>query len=86
MPHRPNVVLPPPKHIIHTRDHQHTPKHDNAPVYAREVCRVDDGKETRDASHCHVEDSEDVDGYAEFSEREAGGWEGFASDAFLEDA
>jgi hypothetical protein len=81
-----NVVLLSPEHVIDTSNYQHAAKHDHAPVHVCHGGRVDDGEETRDASYGHVEDCEQVDRDAEFAEREARGWEGFAAGAFLEDA
>jgi len=79
-------MFPSPHSIIHTSNHQNTAEHDNAPVHIRDIRRVDDGEEARNASHGHVEDGEEVDGDAEFAEGEAGSWEGFVAEAFLEDA
>ena len=86
MAHRLNIPLPPPEDIIHTSDHQHTAEHYHTPVHIRHIRRIDDWEETCDASYCHIQNSEEVDGHAEFAEGEAGGWEGFGAEAFLEDA
>jgi hypothetical protein len=86
MPHRLNIMLPPPKHIVHTRNNQHTPKHNHTPVHISHIRRVDDGEETRDASHGHVEHGGNVDRDTEFAEEEARGGERFVAEAFLEDA
>jgi hypothetical protein len=68
MPHRLNIMLPPPKHIIHTSDHQHTPKHNHTPVHISHIRRVDDREKAGDAGYGHVEHGEDVDGDAELAE------------------
>jgi hypothetical protein len=86
MPHRLYIMFPPPEHIIHTSNNQHTPKHDHTPVHIRHIRRVDDGEETRDTRHCHIHYREHVDGHAELAEGEARGWEWFGAEAFLEDA
>lgn len=79
-------MFPPPEHIIHTSNNQHTTKHDHTPVHIRHVCRVDNREEARDASYCHIQDCKDVDGHAELAEGEARGWERFGAEAFLQDA
>lgn len=86
MPHWFHIMFPPPEHIIHTSNNQHTTKHDHTPVHIRHVCRVDNREEARDASYCHIQDCKDVDGHAELAEGEARGWERFGAEAFLQDA
>jgi len=85
MLHRLNVLFPSPEGIIDASDQQHAAEHHHAPVHVFHGGGVDDGEETCDAGDGYVEDCECVDWDAEFAEREAAGWEGFAFDAFLED-
>jgi hypothetical protein len=61
-------MFPPPEHIIHTSNNQHAPKHDHTPVHIRHIRRIDNGEETRNTRHCHVQNCEDVDRHAELAE------------------
>lgn len=81
-----NILLPPPKKVIHTSNNQHTAEHNHTPIHILHFRRIDDGEETRDASHADVKDGKSVNGDGESAEREAGGREGVAAEAFLEDA
>ena len=86
MLHRLNVVLLASKEVINASNEQHTAEHNNAPVHVSYSRRIDDWEEAGDASHGDIENGEGVDRDGEFAEREAGGWERFAAEAFLKDA